>query len=258
MEMAIKTRSFCYVDDLIDGFVRYMNIDKSDNNFDFPGPINLGNPNEYRIGEIAEIIVKLTNAKSKIIYMPLPQDDPKQRQPDINNAKRILNGWEPCVELEEGLTKTISYFQKHIINKISMKSDNLLLIKKSLSFLNKAEKLTGIKVLFLVVGMAIFEIIGIASIMPFLTILGDQGMIYENEYLALMYDFSKTIGVISTNDFLIFLGIGSFSLIIISAVYRTITQYYMNKFIEMRRHEIGLNLFAKLHQSILFILYWKA
>lgn len=134
-----------------------------------------------------------------------------------------------------------------------MKSDNLLLIKKSLSFLNKAEKLTGIKVLFLVVGMAIFEIIGIASIMPFLTILGDQGMIYENEYLALMYDFSKTIGVISTNDFLIFLGIGSFSLIIISAVYRTITQYYMNKFIEMRRHEIGLNLFAKyINQSYSF------
>ena len=106
-----QTRSFCYVDDLIDGFVRYMDIDKSDNNFDFPGPINLGNPNEYRIGEIAEIIVKLTNAKSKIIYMPLPQDDPKQRRPDINNAKRILNGWEPCVELEEGLTKTITYFQ---------------------------------------------------------------------------------------------------------------------------------------------------
>ena len=86
------------------------------------------------------------------------------------------------------------------------------------------EKLTGIKVLFLVVGMAIFEIIGIASIMPFLAILGDQDMIYENEYLALMYDFSRTIGVISTNDFLIFLGMGSFSLIIISAVYRTITQ----------------------------------
>ena len=105
-----QTRSFCYVDDLIEGFVRYMDIKESDGRFGFPGPINLGNPSEYTIGEIAETVVKLINSKSKIIYMSLPEDDPKRRQPDINKAAEILKGWAPSIQLDEGLTKTISYF----------------------------------------------------------------------------------------------------------------------------------------------------
>lgn len=99
-----QTRSFCYVDDLIDGLIRLMNSPD-----DFTGPVNLGNPAEFSILELAEIIVKMTGSKSKIIFKPLPSDDPTQRQPDISLAKEKL-GWEPNVQLEEGLKKTIGYF----------------------------------------------------------------------------------------------------------------------------------------------------
>jgi len=100
-----QTRSFQYVDDLIEGIVRFMNADDS-----FIGPINIGNPEEYSILELAEEIIRLTKSKSKIIFRPLPQDDPLQRCPDISIAKKELN-WEPKVHLKEGLLKTIQYFQ---------------------------------------------------------------------------------------------------------------------------------------------------
>jgi UDP-glucuronate decarboxylase len=99
-----QTRSFCYVDDLIDGFIRLM--ETSD---DVTGPINLGNPVEFTIRQLAELVVALTGSKSKIEFKPLPADDPKQRQPDITRARKTL-GWEPKVPLEEGLKKTIFYF----------------------------------------------------------------------------------------------------------------------------------------------------
>ncbi len=100
-----QTRSFQYVDDLIEGIVRTMNTDES-----FIGPVNIGNPNEFTILELAEKIIHLTNSRSKIIFMPLPSDDPKQRQPDIRLAKEKLD-WEPTVKLEDGLLKTIAYFK---------------------------------------------------------------------------------------------------------------------------------------------------
>ena len=100
----LQTRSFCYCDDLIEGFVRLMNT--SD---DVPGPMNLGNPGEFTIKELAEIVVEMVGSGSKLIYKPLPQDDPKQRQPDIGFAKKEL-GWEPQIELRQGLVKTIEYF----------------------------------------------------------------------------------------------------------------------------------------------------
>ena len=100
-----QTRSFCYVDDLVDGLVRLMNSDES-----FTGPANLGNPIEFTILELAEKVVELTGSRSTIEYHPLPQDDPRQRQPDITLAKREL-GWEPGIKLEEGLKKTIPYFE---------------------------------------------------------------------------------------------------------------------------------------------------
>jgi UDP-glucuronate decarboxylase len=103
-----QTRSFCYATDLIDGFVRLMNSDDS-----ITGPINCGNPNEFTILELAEKVIKLTNSKSKIIYKPLPSDDPMQRKPDISKAKELL-GWEPKIQLEEGLLKTIEYFKTQI------------------------------------------------------------------------------------------------------------------------------------------------
>ena len=100
-----QTRSFQYVDDLLEGLVRMMQT--SD---DVTGPINLGNPKEFTILDMAEKILKMTGSNSKIIHMPLPQDDPVQRKPVISRAKANLNGWEPVVELEEGLKKTIAYF----------------------------------------------------------------------------------------------------------------------------------------------------
>lgn len=100
-----QTRSFQYIDDLIEGMIRTMNTDDS-----FIGPVNIGNPNELSIRVLAEKIIELTDSKSKIIYKPLPTDDPKQRQPNIALAKEVL-GWTPEVKLEEGLIKTIKYFK---------------------------------------------------------------------------------------------------------------------------------------------------
>jgi UDP-glucuronate decarboxylase len=100
-----QTRSFCYVSDLIEGLIRLMNIGES-----FSGPLNIGNPSEFKIIDIAKFIITLTKSKSEIIFLPLPQDDPKQRQPDINLAQEILD-WTPKIELEEGLVKTINYFR---------------------------------------------------------------------------------------------------------------------------------------------------
>lgn len=102
----LQTRSFCYVDDLIDGFLRMMETEVG-----FPGPVNLGNPNEFTIMELAKEILELTGSKSQIINLPLPQDDPRQRQPDISLAREKL-GWEPKTRLREGLTKTIAYFDE--------------------------------------------------------------------------------------------------------------------------------------------------
>jgi UDP-glucuronate decarboxylase len=99
-----QTRSFCYVDDLVDGFVRLMNSPD-----DVTGPLNLGNPGEFTILELARIVIELTGSRSKIVYRPLPEDDPKQRQPDISRAQETL-GWAPRVSLREGLQKTIPYF----------------------------------------------------------------------------------------------------------------------------------------------------
>ena len=101
-----QTRSFCYVDDLIEAIIKLMNTEKG-----FTGPVNLGNPFEFSILELAEIIIDLTNSKSKLIFNDLPQDDPKQRQPDITLAKEKLN-WEPKIQLKEGLPKTIKYFDE--------------------------------------------------------------------------------------------------------------------------------------------------
>lgn len=99
-----QTRSFCYVDDLIDAMTRLMGT--SD---DFTGPVNCGNPIEFTIKEMAETVLELTNSRSKLVYKPLPEDDPKQRQPDITLAKKVLN-WEPRIPLRQGLEHTINYF----------------------------------------------------------------------------------------------------------------------------------------------------
>ena len=100
-----QTRSFCYVDEMIDGLVKLMNSPD-----DFTGPVNLGNPREFSILELAEVVIKLTRSKSKLVFQPLPTDDPKQRKPDISLAKEKLN-WEPTVPLNQGLKKTIQYFK---------------------------------------------------------------------------------------------------------------------------------------------------
>ncbi len=107
-----QTRAFCYVDDLIDGAIRLMKTD-----VDVTGPINIGNPAEFTMIELAEMITKLTNSSSPIKHLPLPQDDPKQRQPDITLARNTL-GWEPKIPLEEGLKKTIAYFEQHLRNNL--------------------------------------------------------------------------------------------------------------------------------------------
>ena len=101
-----QTRSFCYVDDLLDAMQAMMN--HPDDNF--IGPVNIGNPGEFTMWELAEKVIKLTGSKSQILQQPLPQDDPKQRRPDITEAKRMLN-WEPTIALEQGLEKTIDYFR---------------------------------------------------------------------------------------------------------------------------------------------------
>jgi UDP-glucuronate decarboxylase len=101
-----QTRSFCYVDDLIEGFVRLMKTGD-----DVTGPVNLGNPNEFTIRQLAERVIELTGSSSKLIFKPLPQDDPRQRQPDIGLARQLLD-WQPAVMLDSGLQKTIDYFDK--------------------------------------------------------------------------------------------------------------------------------------------------
>ncbi|OED43391.1 NAD-dependent dehydratase [Chromatiales bacterium (ex Bugula neritina AB1)] len=100
-----QTRSFCYVENLIDGFIKFMDLDS-----DETGPINLGNPNEFTILQLAESVIRLTNSRSELVFKPLPTDDPQQRQPDISKARETL-GWEPTIQLEEGLSRTISYFE---------------------------------------------------------------------------------------------------------------------------------------------------
>ena len=100
-----QTRSFCYVDDLIDGMVRMMNCEG------FTGPVNIGNPGEFTIRELAEKVIALTGSRSKIVFRPLPSDDPRQRQPDIRLAREKL-GWGPSVNLDEGLKRTIEYFRQ--------------------------------------------------------------------------------------------------------------------------------------------------
>lgn len=104
-----QTRSFCYVDDLIQGFIRLMSSSP-----DVTGPINLGNPREFTIKQLAEMIIQMVGGKSELIFEPLPQDDPKQRRPDISLAKKTLD-WEPKINLEAGLTKTIEYFRKTVL-----------------------------------------------------------------------------------------------------------------------------------------------
>jgi UDP-glucuronate decarboxylase len=108
-----QTRSFCYVDDLVEGILKLMTTEKG-----ITGPMNLGNPIEYTILEIAEIIIDQIGSKSKIIFEPLPEDDPKQRQPDISLAKSELN-WEPKTQLKEGLDKTIQYFDQTLSNNVN-------------------------------------------------------------------------------------------------------------------------------------------
>jgi UDP-glucuronate decarboxylase len=106
-----QTRSFCYVDDLISGLISFMETEP-----EITGPLNLGNPAELTIRELAELIIELTGSRSKIVHRPLPQDDPRQRKPDISEAERLLN-WRPTVSLKEGLTKTIPYFEQLLSQK---------------------------------------------------------------------------------------------------------------------------------------------
>jgi dTDP-glucose 4,6-dehydratase len=101
-----QTRSFCYVDDLIDGITKLLDSDEAE-------PVNLGNPEEISVLDFAKEILRLTGSKSRIVFCPLPQNDPKVRQPDITKAKKVL-GWEPKVSRQEGLRKTVEYFRKKL------------------------------------------------------------------------------------------------------------------------------------------------
>lgn len=103
-----QTRSFQYIDDLVEGMLRMMTVTPDD----FTGPVNIGNPNEFTISELAHIVLELTGSKSKIIRMPLPSDDPQQRKPDITLAHKMLGDWEPTIQLRDGLLKTIAYFEE--------------------------------------------------------------------------------------------------------------------------------------------------
>ena len=105
-----QTRSFCYVDDLIDGLTRLMNA-----SLDIEGPINLGNPTEMTMSELAGLIISLTGSRSRLEYRSLPQDDPRQRRPDISRARQLLH-WAPKVSVEEGLSRTIAYFDNLLAN----------------------------------------------------------------------------------------------------------------------------------------------
>jgi len=104
-----QTRSFCYVDDIVEGFIRLMDTED-----DFTGPVNLGNPVEFSMLELAEKVIELTGSKSRVTFRPLPDDDPKRRRPDISLAKEVLE-WQPVVSLQEGLEKTIEYFRRVLV-----------------------------------------------------------------------------------------------------------------------------------------------
>lgn len=107
----LQTRSFQYVDDLVDGLIRMMNTDES-----VTGPVNIGNPKEFTIIDLARTIIEMTDSNSEITYHDLPQDDPVQRQPDITLAKKELQRWEPTIGIIDGLEKTIQYFEKNIFS----------------------------------------------------------------------------------------------------------------------------------------------
>jgi UDP-glucuronate decarboxylase len=109
-----QTRSFCYIDDLVDGLVRLM-----DSKRDIVGPVNLGNPTEFTIRRLSEMVIDLTGSTSRIIHRPLPQDDPRQRQPDISKAQELL-GWQPALPLAEGLTKTVAYFEDLLTKNVEL------------------------------------------------------------------------------------------------------------------------------------------
>ncbi|MDB5557339.1 MAG: NAD-dependent epimerase/dehydratase, partial [Enterovirga sp.] len=111
-----QTRSFCYVDDLIDGFLKLMDTPP-----EVTGPINLGNPGEFSIAELADIVLDLTGSRSRVVYKPLPSDDPRQRRPDITIARTEL-GWEPKVQLREGLVRTIAYFEDFLREEGTLKA----------------------------------------------------------------------------------------------------------------------------------------
>jgi len=104
-----QTRSFQYVDDLLEGMIRMMNTPDT-----VIGPINIGNPNEFTMIELATKVIEMIGSKSKLIFQPLPSDDPKQRQPNISKAKEFLNNWNPNIQLQEGLIKTINYFEDEL------------------------------------------------------------------------------------------------------------------------------------------------
>jgi UDP-glucuronate decarboxylase len=111
-----QTRSFCYVDDLISGFIKLMNSDEA-----ITGPVNLGNPNEFTVLQLANEVIRITNSKSKLTFMQLPSDDPRQRRPDIGYANKVLE-WMPEIQLSEGISKTIPHFEKFLTQGFSLKS----------------------------------------------------------------------------------------------------------------------------------------
>ena len=113
-----QTRSFCYVDDLIEAMLRLMGTGD-----DFPGPVNIGNPGEYSMLELAQKVIELSGSRSKLVRMPLPADDPKQRRPDISLAQEKLGGWTPKTQLDEGLAKTIAYFDQLLSSSSGAKAD---------------------------------------------------------------------------------------------------------------------------------------
>ncbi len=104
-----QTRSFQFVDDLVEGIIRMMNTSR-----EITGPVNLGNPVEFKIKELAEVIIKMTNSRSEIAYKPLPENDPLQRKPDISKAQEVLNNWQPLISLQKGLQSTIDYFREKL------------------------------------------------------------------------------------------------------------------------------------------------
>ena len=116
----LQTRSFGYVDDLVDGLLAMMNNEKG-----FVGPVNLGNPGEFTIAELAEMVIEMTNSKSKLTCLPLPLDDPTQRRPDISLAIEQL-GWEPKVQLRQGLERTIEYFSQLDLSQFRRPTNNTL------------------------------------------------------------------------------------------------------------------------------------